>query len=174
LAVALASIAGGKRVLLLDTDLRRPSVARALGISASLGLEDVVLGGIEPAKACMGTQFPELDVLLAKPSNAPLTVVSSPAMSSLLGRLARSYDLIVVDSPPVLAVPDVSLMLQSADAAVLVARSGVTRKRALEAATEAIGQDKLLGLFLNGARPLWRQDYSYGYYAHNAGSADGV
>jgi capsular exopolysaccharide synthesis family protein len=163
LAAALASIAGGKRVLLLEMDLRRPALGRVLGVSSPHGVSDVVLSGVDTAKACIGTQFPELDLLLAGSASNPLDVVSSPALTSLMARLARGYDLILVDTPPVLPVPDVSLMLQSADAALLVAKSGSTPKGALVEATQAIGPEKLIGLFLNGARQLWRHDYTYRY-----------
>jgi receptor protein-tyrosine kinase len=163
LAIALASIAGGKRTLLLEADLRRPSIGRALGVAVGPSLSDVVLDGVDVAKACVRTQFPELDLLLAKPTRAPLDVVSNPALPVLLARLTRSYDLILIDTPPILPVPDVSLLHQSADGVLVVTRSGTTRRRALRAAVDAIGSTKLLGLFLNEARHLWRHAYPYAY-----------
>ncbi len=166
LAQGLASMASGRRIAFIELDVRRPSAARAFGVAPTVGIERVLSGQARLAEACMHTQLPELDLYLAAaPARDPLGALSAASTGQLLRDLARQYDLVVMDSPPVLPVPDVPLLAAHADAILLVARNGVSRRAALRETIESIGDAKLIGVFLNEGRTPRHRRY-YGYYAY--------
>jgi capsular exopolysaccharide synthesis family protein len=166
LTLALASMSSGRRTAFIELDVRRPSAARALGVVPTVGIEHVLSGHARVAEACMHTQIPELDLYLASaPSRDPLGVIAAASTGALLRDLARQYDLIVVDSPPVLPVPDVPLLAANVDAVLLVARNGVSRRAALRETVESLGEEKIVGVFLNEGKTPRHRRY-YGYYGY--------
>jgi capsular exopolysaccharide synthesis family protein len=168
LALALASISSGRRIGLIELDVRRPSAAQALGVTPPVGVERVLAGRARLADACMHTQLPELDLYLASgPATDPLGVISAPTTGTLLRDLARQYDLLIVDSPPALPVPDVPLLASHVDAVLLVARNGFSRRTALRETIESLGAPKLIGVFLNEGKTPRHRRY-YGYYGDEA------
>jgi len=135
-AIALArSVAlTGARTLLMDCDLRRPSVAGVLGITAEPGLDHESLGGQEPGRA-LATAGGEIDRLVRRDAATTLDIitaadapddasvlVTSERLRLLLGEARARYDLIVIDAPPVLAFVDARVLSRSADSTVLVVR----------------------------------------------------
>jgi succinoglycan biosynthesis transport protein ExoP len=168
LALALASMSSGRRIALVELDVRRPSAAAALGVAPTIGIERVLAGRARIAEACLHTQLPELDLYLAsEPARDALGVISAPSTGALLRDLARQYDLLIIDSPPVLPVPDVPLLAAHADAILLVARNGVSRRAALRETIESLGTQKPIWVFLNeGKTPRHRRHY--GYYSYEA------
>jgi capsular exopolysaccharide synthesis family protein len=173
LALALASISSGRRVALVELDVRRPAAVAALGVVPEVGFERVLAGQARLADACMHTQLPDLDLYLAAaPARDALGLVSASSTVALLRELSRQYDLLVVDSPPVLPVPDVPLLVAAVDAVLLVARKGVSRRAALREATESLGPEKTVGVFLNeGKTPRHRRYYGYYGYEEPAATA---
>lgn len=167
LALALASVSSGRRIALLELDLRRPSAARSLGITVPTGIQHVLAEGAALAEACAHTQLPELDLYLAtEPARDPLGAISAATTGGLIRDLSRHYDLLVIDTPPVLPVPDVPILAAHADAILLVARNGISRRAALRETIESIGPEKIVGVFLNeGTTPRHRR-YNYGYYGY--------
>ncbi len=166
LALALASMSSGRRIAFIELDVRRPSAARTLGIAPTVGIERVLAGKARLAEACMHTQLPELDLYLAsEPARDPLGVVAAASTGALLRDLSRQYDLVVVDSPPVLPVPDVPLLAANVDAVLLVARNGVSRRAALRETMESLGEEKIVGVFLNEGKTPRHRRYS-GYYGY--------
>ena len=166
LALALASMSSGRRIALAELDVRRPSAARSLGITPAVGIERVLSGVARLADACIHTQLPELDLYLAnQPARDPLRVVAAASTGELLRDLARQYDLVVIDSPPVLPVPDVPLLAAHADAVLLVARNGVSRRAALRETIDSLDRNKLIGVFLNESKTPRHRRY-YGYYGY--------
>jgi len=166
LALALASMAGGRRVALVELDLRRPSMAQQLSIEVPIGFERVLSGAATVAEARLPTQFPDLDLYpVQHHSRGALELLSGPGLASALRELSRRYDTVIVDSPPVLPVPDVPLVLPLVDAALVVARAGVSRRGAFTEAMKALGEDKVIGTFLNEANPP-RQKRYYGYESY--------
>lgn len=164
LALALASLSGGRRIVLLDLDLRRPRAGQALGVRPAVGIDRVLRGKASLADACARTQFPDLDAcLVTTHAKDALTLISSPELKRVLAELAHLYEIVLIDSPPVLHVPDVSVLAPIVDAVLLVARSGVSRMAALRDAVETIGREKLLGVFVNGERAPGYRRYE-GYY----------
>jgi receptor protein-tyrosine kinase len=168
LALALASMASGRRIALIELDLRRPSAADSLGVEPPVGIERVLAGRARLSEACLHTQLPELDLYLAsEPARDALAAVSAPNTGALIRDLARQYDLVVIDSPPVLPVPDVPLLAAHADAVLLVARNGFSRRAALRETIESLGEPKTIGVFLNEGRTPRHRRY-YGYYGYEA------
>ena len=166
LALALSSMAGGRKLALLEMDLRRPAAAAELGVAPRVGIEEVLAGDAPLEDACQPTDQPDLDQYLAKqPCLNALDLVSGPNFSSVLRDLSRRYDLVIVDAPPVLPVPDVPLLLRHADAAVLVARMGLTRRGTFEELLALVERDKVLGVFVNEA-PEPRHSKYYGHYTY--------
>jgi receptor protein-tyrosine kinase len=166
LSLALASMARGRRIALLELDVRRPAAARALGVTVRTGIERVIDGAARIAEACAHTQLPELDLYLVnRPVHDALSAIVSPATGALIRDLARQYDVLVIDAPPVLPVPDVSLIAAHADAVLVVARRGVSRRAGMVETIASLGAERIVGAFLNEQRiPLHRRyGASYGY-----------
>lgn len=162
LALALTAVTENKRIALVDLDLRRPRAAAALGVEPALGIERVLAGEAPLEAARVRTQVPSLDLYLVRRPVAGF--FGANAASRVIAELGSKYDLVVVDTPPVLLVPDVVLLLPHVGACFVVVRLGVTRQNALAKALEEIPEDKLLGAFVNEMpKPSYYGDY--GYYA---------
>ncbi|MBW2243288.1 MAG: CpsD/CapB family tyrosine-protein kinase [Deltaproteobacteria bacterium] len=172
LALALSSIAGGRQIAFVELDIRRPSAATELGVTPRVGIEAVLAADARLPEARLTTNLPDLDLYLAsQPRDDALALLSGPQLPPTLRELGRQYDLVVIDSPPVLPVPDVPLILQHADAALVVARAGISRKHAFEQTLEVLGREKLVGVFLNQSGSA-RQARHYGYYSPEPGSGE--
>jgi capsular exopolysaccharide synthesis family protein len=142
-----------RRLLLIDGDLRRPRVAEYLGVEGGVGLTTVLVGdvGFETARITWGS--PEFDVLTsgAIPPN-PAEVLTSVAMRHLLeGEVGTGYDLIILDSPPVLSVADATLLGPIVDGVVVVVDARRTRRHhAVQAVRELeAGGARVIGMILN-------------------------
>jgi len=163
-AVVLAQ--KGIRVLLIDADLRRPSIHKTLGMGPRSGLSNVLTGSATLAQAIVRSPIlPNLDVLPAgTPPPNPAELLASTNMRDVLDQLRGQYDHIVVDTPPTLSVTDAVVLSPRADAIVLVIRSGHTTKQALRRARDILMQvnAKVSGVLLN-AVDLSSPDYYYYY-----------
>jgi len=163
LAVTLAQ-SPGARVLLVDTDLRRPFVATSLGLEGESGpglAGALVDPTLELDQVVRETPF-NLAVLPAgpPPRNA-YQVLDSPRIGELLEQARRTYDYVLLDAPPVLLVPDCRLMSQWVDGFLIVVAAHRTPRKLLAEALSATDQEKVLGLVFNrDQRPL------SGYYKH--------
>src|SRR3954471_15757593 len=152
-----------QRVLLVDGDLRRPSVARLFGISDTPGLSDVLMGGAEIDDAVVTLPHHHLSVLPSGmvPSH-PAELLGSTAMRRTLDALRTRFDRILVDMPPVAPLADVSIASAVVDGVLMIVRAGVTPKPAIERALSAVDGTKVLGLVLNDAGES-TGSYGYGY-----------
>lgn len=163
-AVVLAQ--KGVRVLLIDADLRRPSIHKTLGMGPRTGLSNVLTGSTTLEQAITTTVIlPNLHVLPAgTPPPNPAELLASTNMRDVLAQLREEYDHIVVDTPPSLSVTDAVVLSPRADAIVLVIRSGQTTKQALRRARDILAQvnAKVVGVLLN-AVDLSSPDYYYYY-----------
>lgn len=162
LAVALAQ--GGKRVVVVDADLRRASVARELGLEGAVGVSTVVTRRAELNDALQLWQ----DLFWVLPSGEippnPSELVGSQSMASLLDDLRASFDVVLVDTPPVLPVTDAVALSTQADGVIVVAFAGKTQRQAMAEARrrlDGVGAP-VVGSVLNAvARPS-----TEGYYAY--------
>jgi exopolysaccharide transport family protein len=163
-AVVLAQ--KGVRVLLIDADLRRPSIHKTLGMGPRSGLSNVLTGSATLQQTITRSPvLPSLSVLPAgTPPPNPAELLASPNMRDVLEELRGQYDHIVVDTPPTLSVTDAVVLSPRADAIVLVIRSGQTTKQALRRSRDILMQvnAKVSGVLLN-AVDLSSPDYYYYY-----------
>jgi succinoglycan biosynthesis transport protein ExoP len=163
-AVVLAQ--KGVRVLLIDCDLRRPSIHKTLGMGPRSGLSNVLTGSVTLKQAItVAPTLPNLDVLPAgTPPPNPAELLASTNMRDVLAELRDKYDHIVLDTPPTLSVTDAVVLSPRADAIVLVIRSGSTTKQALRRSRDILMHVKarVSGVLLN-AVDLSSPDYYYYY-----------
>ncbi len=163
-AVVLAQ--KGIRVLLIDCDLRRPSIHKTLGMGPRSGLSNVLTGSVTLKQAItVAPTLPNLDVLPAgTPPPNPAELLASTNMRDVLAELREKYDHIVLDTPPTLSVTDAVVLSPRADAIVLVIRSGSTTKQALRRSRDILMQvnARVSGVLLN-AVDLSSPDYYYYY-----------
>jgi len=163
-AVVLAQ--KGVRVLLIDADLRRPSIHKTLGMGPHSGLSNVLTGSATLEDTITQTAIlPNLFVLPAgTPPPNPAELLASSNMRDVLNQLREQYDHVVVDTPPSLSVTDAVVLSPRADAVVLVIRSGQTTKQALRRSRNTLLQvnAKVVGVLLN-AVDLSSPDYYYYY-----------
>jgi capsular exopolysaccharide synthesis family protein len=150
LAIAMAE--GSARILLIDADLRRPSIARYLGIEGAVGLTTVLIGDASLDEVVQPWGEGNLDVLAAGqvPPN-PSELLDSPAMADLLALAATRYDVVLLDSAPLLPVTDAAILARVTDGAlVVVGCRTVHRNHVAEGlgALSAVGA-RVLGLVLN-------------------------
>ena len=163
LACALAQRTQQK-TLLVDGDLRRPSVAKLFGLGKIAGIADWLQGESGPMTSIYHLEEPGVWVLPAGGTvRNPLELMQSGRLSALMEQLTGWFDWIVIDSPPVLPLADTSIWMKQADAILLVARQGSTEKDQLRRGIEAIDQKKLLGAILNSSENAAQSDYYYQY-----------
>ena len=158
------ALAGSKqqKILLLEGDLRRPSLAQQLGLGELPGLSELLEGEVDEPKNVYRLESLNLWILPAgRPSRNPSEILQPGRLSTLMQRLEGGFDWIVVDSPPILPLADTSIWMRLTDAILLVTRPGTTAKRQLQRSLEAIEQSKLLGAVLNGSKEAVANNYYY-------------
>jgi len=165
LAIALAF--GGARVLLIDADLRRPSVHRTLDLQNGLGLSHLLTGQATARQAIQKLDNPNLWVMTAGeiPPN-PSELLASDRMQTLIQNAQRGpFDWILIDTPPVLAVTDAVILSPLASSVAFVVGSEMTRRRPSERAIETLmtGKPRSVGVVLNRV-DLARNKYYYSRY----------
>ena len=162
LACALA--AGKQRVLLLEGDLRRPSLAQQLGLIDLPGLSQLLQGGGAKSNNVYRLEKFGFCILMAGNIHSnPLEFMELPKLGSVVNTIAADFDWIVIDSPPILPLADTSIWMRLADAIMLVVRPGVTAKRQLQRALETVEQSKLIGAVLNASTEATGSNYYYQY-----------
>ena len=159
-----------RRVLLIDADLRRPSLHTLFQIRNSGGLSDA-LGATSDEKLTTAQVSENLTLVPAgRPVADPLGGLSSGRMKRIVEDATTEFDWVIVDSPPVGVLADAHLVAETVDAAILVVRAGVTSFEDLKAAAEALGEDHVLGVVLNDVEPaeIRGQGYYHHYYGHGS------
>lgn len=164
LAIALCSLSPKRSVAIVDFDLRRPSLAKALGVTVKVGIDDVVSGDKPLAEACISFDHPMLDAYPVRQSRASAhELLVRATLESTLRELERRYEIVVIDTAPVLLVPDTPILLERLTAAVVVARAGRSRTQAFKRMCEMIPAGKLIGAVLDEGK-LPAKAASYRYY----------
>jgi len=175
--LALAVAQSGARVVLVDGDLRSPTVAGRLGLEGGVGLVDVLAGRLSLQDALQESVHPSLRVLCAGPVPPdPGALLGSRRMRDLLDRLRGDFDVVVVDAPPVLPVPDALAMAALVDGVLLVARSGRTRSHELLTVVDqlATARGRVLGVLLTAVPRGEADDHYYGAPVARRGWRGGV
>jgi succinoglycan biosynthesis transport protein ExoP len=163
-AIVLAQRGG--RVLLVDADLRRPGVHKALGLRNTLGLSTLMTGGDGFEDAIVSTEIPNLFVLPAgPPPPQPAELLGSTLMKDYLTRLRGAFDHIVIDTPPALSVTDAVLLSVEADSVLVVVRSGRTTKAALRRVRDLLSHvnARITGVIVNAFDLHSGSSYYYQY-----------
>jgi capsular exopolysaccharide synthesis family protein len=150
LAGALAQ-ARDARVVVVEADLRHPSMARVLGLSGSYGLSSYLLDhsvGLEQAVEWpRGLGFAV--VVAGSPSSMPYELLASARLSALLDMLRETFDFVLVDTPPALPFPDVGILRELVDGFLLVVRAKRTQREQVRECLNAIGPQRVLGMIFN-------------------------
>jgi capsular exopolysaccharide synthesis family protein len=152
----------GQQTLLIDCDLRRPSVHRSLGLEPKTGLAEILLNRATIDEALLKVEGLNLDVIAVrgKPPN-PSELLSSAQMRSLVQECADRYDRVILDTPAALGLPDGPTVAELCDGVVVVVRAGITPLEDVEAALELLDRRRVVGLVLNDAE---QGRAHYGYY----------
>ena len=163
LAITLAM--AGQRVALVDCDLRRPMVADRLGLDGSVGTTSVLIGQVAYEDAMQAYGDTGLDVMACgpRPPN-PSELLQSQSMEKLIVNLRETYDIVLLDAPPLLPVTDGALLAAQSDGILTVVRHGKTSRDQLAHSLERIEQvdSKCVGVVINMA-PAKKGGRSYGY-----------
>ena len=160
-----------RRVLLIDADMRRPSLHLVFRIRNTRGLSDALTAKSDEKPATV--QISETLTLLpaGRPDSNPLGGLSSGRMKRIVADAAELFDWVIVDSPPVGVLADAHLVSETVDGALLVVRAGVTRFPDLAAAADTMGHERILGIVLNAVEPV--EIRGEGYYRHYYGGERG-
>jgi capsular exopolysaccharide synthesis family protein len=173
---AIAFAQRGERVLLVDADLRRGSLDRVFKLDdKSFGLSTVLAN--PAAYSDLASPLPDLPMLRVLPTGPrppnPAEMLSSNRMEEQLRQWAKEYDRVIIDTAPVLAVSDTQAMAAMADTVILVARAGMTRKRALIRARDLLWRINapIAGVVVNDVDMRLENFYTYRYgmYGYNYG-----
>jgi capsular exopolysaccharide synthesis family protein len=151
-----------ERILLVEGDLRRPSLSRMFGLQVTSGICDYLQDRASLQQSVYHLEGASLWMLPAgHASSNPLELLQSPKLQMLMDKLATYFDWIIIDSPPVLPLADTSIWMRIADGIFLVTRQGTTEKRQLQKGLEALDPQKTLGALLNGSIASAYSGYYY-------------
>jgi capsular exopolysaccharide synthesis family protein len=176
LAATLANM--NQKVLLIDGDIRSPRLHDIFGLDNSVGLTDLLaqraVDGTLADASIRKTSIPHLSVLTSGPGvEAGVDLLFSQSMPALIAHYRRQFDMVLIDTPPMLVMPDARLLGRMADAVVLIARAGRTSRDAIQAAFRRFVEDQtpVLGIVLND----WNAKSSaYKYYSAYQAAAAGT
>jgi capsular exopolysaccharide synthesis family protein len=156
-----------RRVLLVDADLRRPSLHDVFQLPNLSGLSDGLEGDAD-AKLSLLQVSPTLTVLPAgRPMPDPMGALTSGRMRRILDEAREAFDWVIIDTPPVGMLTDANLLASMVDGAVLVVSAGTTPFGIVQKAVEALSRDRVLGVVLNRVDPGDQPEsngYGYGHY----------
>ncbi|RYL95177.1 polysaccharide biosynthesis tyrosine autokinase [Sporolactobacillus sp. THM7-4] len=164
--IAVVMAQQGKNVLLIDADMRKPTIHYTFRVGNIEGLTTLLTKKTTFEETIKKTDVDNLFVLTSGPIPPnPAELLSSPAMKSFIKHTLTLFDTVVIDTPPVLAVTDAQVLANLCDGTILVVRSGVTEKEAALKAKDLLSKAKakMLGVVLNG-KPVTKTDGYYYYY----------
>lgn len=165
---------GGQRVLLIDTDMRRPRLHESTGVSRQTGLSNLILGDQNYEDVIKSTDIPNLYVLPCGPLPPnPAELLMTKRFQTVLAELATRFDRIILDSPPVQAVTDAVVLSKLVDGVILVVRADKTLREDVRRSAKQIHDvgGWIFGVIVNEINASDRSYYSYGYgsgYGYNA------
>ena len=161
LACALAHASDAK-ILLVEGDLRRPSLSLMFGLEKRPGIYEWLQEDRDTIENIYYLKEAGVWILPAGgASSDPIEYLQSRRLRVLLDRISPMFDWIIIDSPPILPLADTSVWMRLADGVLLVAREGITEKRQLEKGLEALESKKLIGALLNGSQASAYSGYYY-------------
>jgi len=165
--LAQAAAAMGQRVLLVDTDLRRPSLHEQLGVANTRGLTDLISGSVTPYQAIQRLSKEDYLFVLTAGSAPPdpPKFFASRRMQSLMEEFHKTFDLVIYDTPPLVGYADALLLTARADGMVLISRLGKIKRSLLEQALEdlKVAGVSVLGAVANGSQDRVKTPYPTTY-----------
>ena len=164
--LAIVFAKSGKKTLLLDGDMRKPTVWKTFRLSNQKGLSTLLVSPDDIADSIQKTTIDNLSVLTSGPQPPnPSELLGSTREEVIMDQLTRLFDVIIVDMPPVVTVTDAQIVASKADGTILVAREGVIEKAALLKAKQLleIAHARILGVVYNGVDSA--NDAGYYYYS---------
>lgn len=172
LSIASSAAASGLRVLYIDADLRRPSGSSMLSPKQQVGLVDILLGQVEAQAAVnLSAEFKFWYLAAGSQTQSPMDILSSDRMKALIASFRKSFDFIVIDSPPVGPVVDAVVISQLVDKVVYVVRWSSTAREIVKHSIERVSADKkVAGVVFNHVNDKRAQRYgkhAYSYYYSN-------
>ena len=170
--LALSLAQDGKKVIIVDCDLRRPSIHKKFGISNEHGITEVILGRKTIAETVQ-VYKPTLDVLTSgKVPPNPSEMLGSENMKRVLELLRSEYDYIILDAPPILAVTDAQILSTRADGVIFVVKAGAAKKEQILQAKSQLDKVKapIVGTVLNAVDSRDSKNNYYYYYGEDHGS----
>ncbi len=167
----------GKRVLLVDVDMRRPSVHRQFGISNEVGLSSILVGQVKSADAIRKSEHPGLFLLAAGPiPPSPTELIASPQLKALIEEFRSTFDMVVLDSPPILGLADAPVLSSVVEGTLLVIESDRNRRGVLKGTLRRmrLAKGRVIGVALTkfdsarAASYTYYYGYGYDYYAYES------
>jgi capsular exopolysaccharide synthesis family protein len=160
-----------QKVLLIEGDLRRPSLSQTFGVPSMKGLSEWLQDERSEMASIYHIEGPGIWLLPAgSASRNALELLQSARLPTLMDHLATQFDWIIIDSPPVLPLADASVWTRLADGILLVTRQGTTEKRQLQKGIEALDSKKFIGALLNCSSYAGHDGYYY--YRNSAPAAE--
>jgi exopolysaccharide transport family protein len=170
LAITMAQTGG--KVVIIDCDMRKPSVHKVFGIPRDKGISSILVGNCEVKDALLNTPVPFLDMIPCGPIPPnPSEILGSPRMAKLLELLRKSYTRVIIDTPPLTAVTDALVIGRLVDGAVVVVRAGATPREIVRNGLTQLKavSSPILGVVLNGVDMDRDGYYYYQYYYYYYG-----
>ena len=156
----------GVKCLIIDSDLRMPSLADYLGIETDKGLSHILTGNATLAESIIRLEPSGLHILAGGDArNDVAEMLSGPRFKEILNEAREMFDYVIIDAPPLGIFTDATVLINHADGALLVVRANRTKCSVIERLLEPIPKDRLLGVVLNQSEDVLEEShYNYGYY----------
>jgi len=156
----------GINALIIDSDLRMPSLTDYLGIETDKGLSDVLAGRTSLNDAIVKLEPSGLHLLPGgEARNDVAELISGPTFKEILRQAREMFDYVIIDAPPLGIFTDATVLINHADGAILVIRAGRTRYSAVDRILETLPRERMLGVVLNQSEDVLDEThYNYGYY----------
>lgn len=167
--LAITAARKGLRTLIVDTDLRRSVQHSMFDLERSKGVVELLVDGIQVRNAVKKARLDKLDLITSgRSSSAPAEIFDAPRIGSILNELKFFYDLIIVDSPPVLPVTEPMALAEEVDGVILVLKLGETDRRLVMRAVDILRSTNghMLGLVLNNVKQALPSYYDYSSYEY--------
>jgi capsular exopolysaccharide synthesis family protein len=156
----------GVRCLIIDSDLRMPSLADYLGIETDKGLSDILTGETTLKEAIVRLEPSGLHMLPGGDARTDVAeLISGPKFKEILREAREMFDYVIIDAPPLGIFTDATVLINHADGAMLVVRANRTKYNSLERVLEQLPKERMLGVVLNQSEDVLDEShYNYGYY----------
>lgn len=159
----------GVKALIIDSDLRMPSLTDYLGIETDRGLSDVLSGEANLTESIIKLEPSGLHLLPGGEARKDVAeLISGPKFREILRQAREMFDFVIIDAPPLGIFTDAAVLINHADGAMLVVRAGKTRYAMVDRVMEQVPRDRMLGVVLNQSEDVLDEThYNYGYYGNN-------